>query len=147
MRHSLAKIGVVSALFVIAPSTVQGQVRGAGYVQGSTVFPKEAPSPATPRAMEARGEDSLPVSTRPAPAALRLPYAAGTYAPGTYAPGSYVVGSYAAPSYAPGTYAPGSYALSGYAPGSYSPGRYSPGSYTPGSYTPNTYLTSRATPP
>ena len=146
MRQWLAKISVVSALLVIATSAVQGQVRGAGYVQGSTVFPKETPSPATLRPMDVRA-DSLPVSTRPAPAGLRLPYAPATYAPGTYAPGSYVAGSYAAPIYAPGTYAAGSYARSGYAPGSYSPGTYSPGSYNPGSYTPNTYLASRASAP
>ena len=145
MRLWLAEIGVVSALLAITTSSVQAQVRGAGYVQGSTVFPKVPPSPGTQRA-DARG-DSLPVPARPAPAELRLRYAPGPYAPGTYAPGTYVVGSYVAPSYAPGAYAPGSYALSGYAPGSYSPGSYSAGSYTPGSYTPNTYLTSRASPP
>jgi hypothetical protein len=146
MRQGLGDIGFFTALLVVAASTVQAQVRGAGYVQGTTVFPREAPGLATQRAVDARA-DSLPAATRPAPDALRLPYAAGTYAPGTYAPGSYSVGSYAAPIYAPGTYAPGSYASGGYAPGSYSPGTYSPGSYTPGSYTPNSYLAWRASPP
>ena len=132
----------MTALLLFGAASADAQVRATGYVEGTTVFPREAPSIVVPR-MPVPRADAMPASARFSRVAPRIPYSPGTYTPGTYAPGSFAPGAYAPGSYAINSYTANSYAPNSYVPSTYTPGSYTPNSYRPGSYTPNTYLTAR----
>jgi hypothetical protein len=146
MRCLLRSGVCATTLLVFVMTTAHAQVRATGYVNGTTVFPREAPSVVPPRGVPTSA-DSMPASTGFSRVAPRIPYSPGTYAPGAFTPGAYAPGTYAPGTYSPSSYTPNAYAPNGYVTNTYTPGTYTPNSYTAGSYTPNTYLTSRAPAP
>ena len=142
MRCLLRTSVCTATLIVLAGTTGRAQVRATGYVTGTTVFPREAPSVVLPRGLFPRA-DSMPASTGLSRVAPRIPYSAGTYAPVAFTPGAYAPGTYAPGTYTPSAYTPNSFAPNGYVTNAYTPGTYTVSSYTAGSYTPNTYLMTR----